>query len=1238
MSALCIVGKSSKVGSSLRRYFGCEITGFKTVFMVARKVHIRCRHFSFFHNCRRWRGLGTITPTWEFPEISQPPGITKKTLYLDHLTTLPADNSVVQQFEERQPTILLLTRNIYPIVIIYANEEGGTVSSQRYRHLIKQNTIQLVTVTKEGEGLTDKSSGFHVTNSDVLGIPHRVYLPKRAPPQENSSSEVVLAFSLDGTRSDQFSTNQQVQQVFSCMPIGDHGFKDIYLSSRRNRMLVSGITMVFSTAIKQLDDEDLRYKWIKYLPRKDGHLWDGQLKMLYEGIKNEIEALPLINFLIRPHSCKILDIFKLPSLAVSDQDDSSFERIFRVDMSKYQEEFDLDGFKEYSLKTITLMEFIDRVSSDLALPNSRLKSHTTTGHGHTIVTNLLALPFEQKWEVESRHARRINSIPRELLSTLISITQNASRIAFFRHLRTEGLSVAQIQKLIFEQYSAVTWSSSWARNAILSLELSTERLKFLDLTRNAPSVSSGRYERTTIHTDGKYWRAPLSQDIYICRNNLYIAMNLLKLVKMGHIESKDDKFAGLDVDFVSSSYSSNVKLHEEDTWVDWLQVTSKPRTRLPPPPLVNDNVLTIFFRHIMEHNKELLQSPLYYRSETGKAIEWRDTISKEIARCLVPTGDGLVGLRDTYLPIPDFIQAVSRFNQNVGSFPFLRLRKTLSPRELSPWRFLSDYFGVGDSKNIFLCAHILAHIAEVNKQGTYDQSSRRAILGLYQIPQKDLDTVVAREQGQDYVWSASNLTLRQHRFNSKSFRHEYGFTPLIYLPVNGSGRDRWKDIDHCCWECHMNMRSVSGLRSHFLSVLKDENKISKAMAHHIILRTSFLYRIATPFGNPKADDSELLCQLPKRFEVYKVPLTAAELYLAEGMCFNDGTQDAVRIYIPANTNHHNFCLLFFHPITLLKCMMDGNCLALEATENGMVIPLTTGILNTEPSPTALLLDMGKTVESNILTDVVPSSGLVEPGYQIEVMGTQLSGKDYCHPASDPVTLSPNRTGHGTASVLHREKRTETPAQAASTSLVRKVPSGHLDSKKLRTVTPSTIQSDKNPAITKAVEPSIVLGSTPVSQLPTNNSANSCSSSYCESSESIGTSPQQSSWTWSVPPSLTLPTDHSRLCSFQGGPVFSQKISPQPVKQNAVTLDSLKYPILLERVIGAARIAGLPTKSFDMTEMTQPLAGMDTGNPRDDYLGGFEGTDRRKRMGAAGELYVSQTPAYRKHVITPAQDI
>jgi hypothetical protein len=53
--------------------------------------------------------------------------------------------------------------------------------------------------------------------------------------------------------------------------------------------------------------------------------------------------------------------------------------------------------------------------------------------------------------------------------------------------------------------------------------------------------------------------------------------------------------------------------------------------------------------------------------------------------------------------------------------------------------------------------------------------------------------------------------------------------PLVLLPIAGPAKNRWMRVDKCRMDCPANMKSVTGLRSHYAFVLQETILLSTIM-------------------------------------------------------------------------------------------------------------------------------------------------------------------------------------------------------------------------------------------------------------------------------------------------------------------------------------------------------------------------------------------------------------------------
>lgn len=112
--AICRIGESTKIRANSQYYIGEKGIGFKSVFMVASKVHIQSGPFSFFFEHEPGNnGMGLITPIWE-PRVILAEPLTRITLTL--LDSLDLSD-ILSQFNDLPDTLLLFMKKLRKIVI-----------------------------------------------------------------------------------------------------------------------------------------------------------------------------------------------------------------------------------------------------------------------------------------------------------------------------------------------------------------------------------------------------------------------------------------------------------------------------------------------------------------------------------------------------------------------------------------------------------------------------------------------------------------------------------------------------------------------------------------------------------------------------------------------------------------------------------------------------------------------------------------------------------------------------------------------------------------------------------------------------------------------------------------------------------------------------------------------------------------------------------------------------------------
>lgn len=211
--AICSTGESTK--ASHQGYIGEKGIGFKSVFKVARKVHIQSGPFSFsFEHTRDSDddGLGMVTPMNEEYEDLPETVHTRMTLTLLDTSTF---DQRVQDLLSIPDTLLLFLTQLKTIVInIYP--EGKSAVETKYSHGNDsgQGLEKVRKRVRRGGELSDTPRTFHVTRKEVKNLPHD------DARKHTNRATVVLAFPVD---ENSLPVVEQ-QHVFAFLPLRQAGF------------------------------------------------------------------------------------------------------------------------------------------------------------------------------------------------------------------------------------------------------------------------------------------------------------------------------------------------------------------------------------------------------------------------------------------------------------------------------------------------------------------------------------------------------------------------------------------------------------------------------------------------------------------------------------------------------------------------------------------------------------------------------------------------------------------------------------------------------------------------------------------------------------------------------------------------------------------------------------------------------------------------------------------------------
>jgi hypothetical protein len=224
--AICNVGKSSKTGA--QGYIGEKGIGFKSVFMVAWKVHIQSRDFSFsFRHRMGESGMGMISPVWEDTDEVLPTPLTRITLIFHETgpdeALVRQREMMLQQFQELRATFLLFMKNLRRIEVKIYDDDESVIShatfSIRYR---QAGQVALHHEVVESGKTEQTTQYFHTTRHIASNIPrseNRQYTEAEVSSQAFARPAIILAFPL----AHDYIPIIEPQDVFAFLPIRNMG-------------------------------------------------------------------------------------------------------------------------------------------------------------------------------------------------------------------------------------------------------------------------------------------------------------------------------------------------------------------------------------------------------------------------------------------------------------------------------------------------------------------------------------------------------------------------------------------------------------------------------------------------------------------------------------------------------------------------------------------------------------------------------------------------------------------------------------------------------------------------------------------------------------------------------------------------------------------------------------------------------------------------------------------------------
>ncbi|KAL2065322.1 hypothetical protein VTL71DRAFT_2991 [Oculimacula yallundae] len=808
VQAICKIGQSTKTREGVQHFIGEKGIGFKSVFMVASKVHIQSGPFSFsfedtpeeldgaagidpakLSSERLAAGrMGLVTPIWTPAEADLPDPLTRMTLTLREKLSY---SELLSQFDALPDTFLLFLSQLGSITI--SKSDGKTTESTIFSRAIDESSGQ-VTLSKVqrvgSEVLRTSLKHYHITRRTLTNL---------SPDErrERNSAEVVLAFP--------FEDDEPVivdQETYAYLPMGNFGFSFLIQSdfvtegsregviedNHRNNDILDGIAETFLDAVLQFCKHPThQYKWPRYIPQMISNpFWRRIKEKIYQLLKERAVLRGQSEGPLRPiHQLrKIPDVFKDQSgqPLVPDLDEEVY-------LSPGYQKDDIAALDPLGLRVIDFGAALARFEYDLGRGNdwSRFKSQRTTDDWHNRTAKLLLRPFENKWSETLDRVRELPCIPLEsgvwtsinngevyfphiedmpIPSDLgLRILHEDSfkdpiREKLFLALGVDFAKIQNIRGLVLDRYDRAASS--------ISFLTSLNDLQFL-YSAHAPG-STIQLRKTTSRFVFNHLgrRVQDNEDLYFQSGKEYSFGSL-----MGSFLETEPYNNGLVGSFIHPEYLKRMQLlpaKRAGTYPPlktWLQqcigVLSHPRLH----DSRDSTQLSPIFYHLIKECPENLLGTLKAHWVSYASV-MNDDLASKLSEAAVPTNIGSKPLKETFLPSEKLTTNCGKF-VNVQKFPFLRLK---NETDIEGWKFL-DAFHVGIDDTLDFWLQILCYCKSSKATFRYE---------IYEVLQKK-------------IWTSS--------FPKEDIQKVRGFVDrhkLILAPSRLNGAPSWTCQANCVWD------------------------------------------------------------------------------------------------------------------------------------------------------------------------------------------------------------------------------------------------------------------------------------------------------------------------------------------------------------------------------------------------------------------------------------------------------
>ena len=729
VDSICSVANSTKQQSA--GYIGEKGIGFKSVFKVAKKVHIQSGPFSFalFHTKEdNDDGLGLVTPWDEDPEDLPEHVRTRMTLTLLDPSKF---EELATEFRGVPDTFLMFLSQLRKITIRICPTDDVVAATKYSKRETEENGLCatfLKKVTLREKKMSISEQKYYTTKRDLFDLP---FDENRIDKNEHSIDQttVILGFPID----EQNEPVLEDQYTYAFLPLRQVGFKFLIQAdfvtqmnredvedSARNRAVLKGVAEAFSDAVASFcKHPSLRYRWMRYLPNKSTtkSLW-GSLGVQ---IGDKLKETPLLESWSGTGLYKPADLECLTQIDIAEDGTPLLRDVEGAELylSPKYTAADVEILASLGTTFIDWDHWLDRLEADLNRSSgSRWRSIGEDTDWRTRICENLLEAFDPETGSPSvqERLRSLDMIPLNDDQWISYASENQL------YCPNTGKIPIPVDLGLDVIHNSTSKNAAWAKflSALGVIDCPPETVISWIRKRYAPrNMDKLSVKNAVTHIRYLYWFTPkdqMSNNPHVRLYNQHRALlrreQLLYFPNdedeygLSELFKKDEGFPGHSVNYLREEYLCAVKpevIRNGWSWMRWLEEILDVR-RIPEICSQAKDGLSPEFKYIVDFRSKKLLGVLK-RGWTYYCPRITDATKVALANSKVLLGNGRKKpLSRTFLPFPK-LERIAAELCVANSFPFIAMSEPLHDEEQLEWIFVRKLeVSVEDNLDFYLRA------------------------------------------------------------------------------------------------------------------------------------------------------------------------------------------------------------------------------------------------------------------------------------------------------------------------------------------------------------------------------------------------------------------------------------------------------------------------------------------------------------------------------------------------------